>query len=452
MGHDWLRRCPPGVVVAMLCAAFWLASVPAVFAQTAPPAATAPFQSDSSARVTFGSEIRFQLLIRSTEPVQSVVLLYQVDDSIVQNTGTPAYQPGTSVTATYSWRVANVLVPGTEIRYSWQVELAGGRKIAVPEQTIAYNDTRFTWQEARGDKVTVYYHAADPEAGRAVLTEASALQQRLSREYGLTLDQPLRIYAYTREQDYTSALAASRPAEMAIIAGTDRVFVLAPGGTSGMVPALVALRRQVGLAIFMQKTKNPYAEPPYWLSQGFASLMGGEEISQANNQALGQYAQANRLLPLKSLNTRFPASEQEEALAYVESISAVRFIIESYGPEKMRALLAAFKEGNTADDAVKKGLGVTLDQMETRWKNTLKKGTAQRPGTATSAGQPVSTTNLGPFDGMLGPAVRYWEGVLGPAAKPVMLGAAGFIGLGIVTLFGSIGFSVWKRARDGGEE
>ncbi|MGH2367654.1 MAG: hypothetical protein ACRDI2_05595, partial [Chloroflexota bacterium] len=216
-------------------------------------------QTESTAQVEFGAEIRFQLQAQSDEPITSVLFLYQVDDSPVQNTGVPSYRPGTSVDAIYSWRVANVLVPGTEIRYRWQVETASGRRATTKEQLVAYDDTRFNWQTVKGDLVTVYYPSSDPQAGQALLEEAGKAQGRLRREYGLSLDKPLRIFAYTGREEYASALYTGRPLDVATTVGTDRIFVLAPGGTSGMTVALQGLRRELATALFLQKTRNPYA-------------------------------------------------------------------------------------------------------------------------------------------------------------------------------------------------
>jgi hypothetical protein len=407
-----------------------------------------PPRTESSARVEFGSEIRFQLRAESAERIRSVLLLYQVDDSNVQNTGVPSYQPGLVVSATYAWRVASVLAPGSEVRYQWQLETESGKRYTTPEQTVTYSDARFTWREAKADQVTVFHREGDGETGQALLDEARKVQARLNGEYGLSLERPLRIYAYTRQQDYVSALGG-RAQDVATTVGSDRIFVLAPSGTANMATSLRALRREVAHAVFIQKTRNPYTEPPRWLTEGFALYIGGEEISPESYRALGQYAQANRLLPLRTLNGNFPTTDRELALAYAESLTVVKFIIETYGADKFRALLAAFKEGNTVDDALKKGLGVTLDQLETRWKNALRSGSLARPaGSQRSAPGETQTGSGGVADRLLGPAIRYWRGILGDYTVPVLIGLGSLAAIGVVALIVSPFYLTWKRARE----
>jgi hypothetical protein len=425
----------------------WLAVAPAAHAQ----AATTAVQVElNEARAEFGAEIRFQLRARGEEPVRSVLLLYQVDDSPVQNTATPTVTSGdTLVSAAYIWRVANVLVPGTEVKYQWQLETASGKTSTTKEQSVAYVDSRFGWREgqAAGERLTVYFQPADPQSGQVVLDEARRVLQRLRSEYGLSLDKPLRVYAYTRQQDYVSALVALRPTEAAVTAGVDRVYVLAPAGTANMTAAMQQLRREVANAVFLQKTENPYAQPPRWLADGFGRYISGEEISPQNYQALGELAQANRLLPLRTLNGNYPTNERDLTLAYFESLSVVKYISDSYGPEKLRALFAAIKDGNTADDALRKGLGVSLDQLESRWKNALKSGAAARPASGQRGGQEGAPLGDGIVDRVFGPAIQYWQGSLGQFAKPVVLGGAGFIVVGVVAIVGSIVVSTIRRAR-----
>lgn len=465
------RRAPWALACWALAAALALHFGAGVaLAQGAPPGApqvadaglTLPgVQGETAALADFGADMRFQLRLRSEEPITSVLFLYQVDDSTVQNTAVPNYQPGTSVVATYSWRVANVLVPGSEVRYQWLVETASGQRATTTEQKIPYDDTRFSWREASDEGLTVFYPTADSQgsqAGSVLLDEAKKAQTRLKNDFGLTLDRPLRIYAYPRREDYASAVYTGRPLEPSVTVGADRIFVLAPGGTSGMTTAVQGLRREIATAVFVQKTKNAYAEPPRWLATGFSYVMSGEELTPDTTKALGQLAQSNRLLPLKSLGGSFPTNERDLNLAYVESASAVQYLAGAYPPDKMRALLAAFKEGNAVDDAMKKGLGVTLDQFETRWKNALKSGQVARPaggqqGAQSGAnGANAPAGDGSPVDRIFGPALRYWEGIFGASARPVVIGIGAVIALGVAALVVGSGLSVWRRVRAEEEE
>jgi hypothetical protein len=166
--------------------------------------------TENQAQAGFGvetREIRFLLRAQSDDRIKSVTLLYYVDDSVVQNAATPTFQPGRTVAAAYLWRVAGVLVPGSEIKYQWQIETDGGRKATTPMQSVKFDDQRFMWREYKGDQVTVFWHGSDQQVGTTLLDEVKKVQLTLRNEYALTLDKPLRVYAYARASDYASALA-----------------------------------------------------------------------------------------------------------------------------------------------------------------------------------------------------------------------------------------------------
>ena len=412
---------------------------------------------ESVAQAAFGTEtreVRFLLRARSesaTDRIKTVTLLYQVDGSPVENTAQPNYQPGGTVSAVYIWRVAGVLLPGSDVAYRWQIETEGGRKLTSSSQTVAFTDARFTWRDSQADQVVVYWHSPDAQTGTSLADEAKKVQAKLRTDYGLTLDKPVRVYAYTRQQDYMSALASgARQVEGAMTVGTDRIFLLAPGGTTGMTNATQALRHELPAAVFAQKTDNPYGPPPRWLSQGFGLFMAGETISEQNYKALGQLAQNNRLLPLRTLNGNFPTSDRDRSLAYVQSLSVVNWMYDTYGPEKVKALLAAFKEGSTVEDAVKKGLGVTFDQFETRWKNAVKNGSAAKSASqngARASGEAAQTGDGGLMDRFFGPTIAYWRGILGPSAPAVIIGVTAVVVLGIVAVIGGTIFSAVRGAR-----
>ena len=412
----------------------------------APPSAAAQSTSgiqvdDNTALAAFGTEtreLRFGLRARSEEPVRAVTLLYYVDDSQVQNSVVPVFQPGTAVTAAYVWRVAGTLLPGSEVKYQWQLETERGQKHTTPVQSVTYADTRFRWREQQVDQVVLSWHDADGTVSQALIDEARAAQAKLRTEHGLTLERPVKVFVYARAQDFASVVGlGGRQLAPAMSFGVDRIFVVAQPGPEGLSSATLGLRQEIAAALFAQKTNNPYGPPPFWLAEGFSLVVSGELISDNNARALRQFAENNRLLPLKALNTSFPATDNEYALARAESQSVVKFMFDTYGAEKMRATLAAFKEGNTVDDGLKKGLGVTLEQLETRWKNALKSGnTARAPARPGEAPVDVNDWAARIFGVQ---ALLYWQGIFGPNARWVMLGGAAFIALGlVVVVIGSV--------------
>jgi hypothetical protein len=426
------------------------------------------------AEIDFGTEIRFQARARSARPsdlITSVQLLYRIDDSPVQNTGVASFQPGAAVNAFYRWRVTGVLLPGTDVHYQFAFETASGSRRTTPEQTITYNDTRFDWRSTGTGNAVAHWTGNDPGVGQAILDETSRALSRMEGEFGIAPDRPLHVYGYLSVADYASAVATGgRNLDYAIAAGATRVYFLYQ--QDKLPDALLSLRREVAKAVFEQRTSNAFAPPPKWLALGFSRYVAGEDVSAENQKALTDLAQNDRLLSLKSLGGNLPTSGRERALAQEQALSAVKFLAQTYAPEKVRATLEAFREGSIVDDAFKRGLGNTLDQFETRWKNALRIGLPQkanvayptpRPGVtapppgataskSTAGGAPTSTSagpeSLAFVDAIFGNSVAFWRGVFGESTRYVLVGTLAFMGVGVLTIVVGTIVGTIRKARD----
>lgn len=427
------------------------------------------------AEIDFGTEIRFQVRARSarsSDPITTVQLLYRIDDSPVQNTGVASFQPGEAVSAAYRWRVTGVLLPGTDVHYQFAFETASGSRRTTPEQTITYNDTRFDWRTTGTGSVVAHWTGGDPAIGQAIHDESFRAVSRMEGEFGIAPDRPLHIYGYVRIADYASAVATGgRNLDYATAAGTNRVYVLYQ--QDKVQDAMLALRREVARAVFEQRTSNAFAPPPKWLVLGFSRYVAGEDVSADNQKALTDLAQNDRLLSLKSLAGNLPTAGQDRALAQEQALSAVKYLAQTYAPEKVRATLDAFREGSTVDDAFKRGLGNTLDQFESRWKNSLRLGlpqkanvanptprpgmTAQAPGqSAPTASSPTTSTassSAGPeslafVDAIFGTSVGFWQGIFGSSTRYVLVGTLTFMGAGILAIVVGTIVGTVRKARD----
>jgi hypothetical protein len=49
----------------------------------------------------------------------------------------------------------------------------------------------------------------------------------------------------------------------------------------------------------------------------------------------------------------------------------VRFLLETYGPEKMRALLGGLGDGLSPDESAQRAYGRSLDRLEDEWRTSL---------------------------------------------------------------------------------
>jgi hypothetical protein len=150
---------------------------------------------------------------------------------------------------------------------------------------------------------------------------------------------------------------------------------------------------EISHLVLYQATRNPYNVPPAWLDEGLA--VHNQEVPYPGGaEELREAAEGGWLLPLKALSGSFGANEEEALLSYEQSGSVVDFILSDprYGAEKLARAVAKFKEGVTYDDALTAGLGITTEQLDAQWRDSLPYNVAP-PGSGT---RPVKSNNALP--------------------------------------------------------
>ncbi len=412
-----------------------LAAAPAVLRPPAELNVTA-----NTAQVTFPDEILFRLI--ASDPgstIERVRLLYSLADSPVLLEASPTFRPGRTVEAEFRWPVRQVLVPGSEINYYWKVETVSGNQWTTEPQQVAFDDTRFDWRKTTDGFITLHSYAPGEAASQALLQEIRAVLGLLQQEYSLTLEKQVKIFVYADQQDYVIALAPLQVVSSGLTIGTDRIFMLM---TDQPEANAQTIRHEVLHAVFLQRTQNAFNAPPRWLTEGFSLFLAGDEIAPENIDALRQLDRDGQLFSLRSLNGSFPATEQELTIAYVESYSALRYIVEEFGAQKLKALLAAIREGNATDDAFERALGVTVGELDERWRAALQGGAQSGPSTAPRAG--VAPDASESADGMLARTMGFWGRYLGPLGRPVLIGLV--VAAGVITV---IGFRSSRRRKSG---
>jgi hypothetical protein len=117
---------------------------------------------------------------------------------------------------------------------------------------------------------------------------------------------------------------------------------------------------------------------PRWLDEGICQWVTGgaaEIVTDGSRSALKEAVLSNRFLSIGEMTARFPSGGRELLLAYEESESIVEYIDREFGPSAVVDLVAQLGEGNDTDMAVEKALGITLSDLESRWRTYLvKKG------------------------------------------------------------------------------
>ena len=282
--------------------------------------------------------------------------------------GQAEFDPADRVNLSYVWDTSAGTVPGAAVIYYWEVTDAAGNVARSDEQLVRYEDTRFDWHVQENEAIAVWWHDRPDSFGRRVFeiaSEAVAVQHDL---YQADLDFQIRILIYNDFEEFAAwngVVSEFVGGQAFVNQGVTAQIVSAYGSQEQWLNNVVP--HEVSHLYFAQVTFNRRSTPPTWLDEGVA------QFNEFGNQrgALRQTEQAAEqgdLLSLSKLEHGFGFSnEARTRLAYAEAVSAVTYLVETYGEDGLAALLAAYKDGQTTAEAFVSALGLTPGEFEAGW-------------------------------------------------------------------------------------
>jgi hypothetical protein len=113
---------------------------------------------------------------------------------------------------------------------------------------------------------------------------------------------------------------------------------------------------------------------PRWLNEGFCQWVTGgiaELMIDDRQPYLSKASLSHRLIPLTLLSRDFPEDKSRLILAYEESKNVVDYIVTEHGRGSIVNILGHLREGDTIDGSIRKGLSLTLDELEKHWAQYL---------------------------------------------------------------------------------
>ena len=303
--------------------------------------------------------------------------------------------PGARVTATAEVDTQiDYIPPGVTLDYYWTLTDDGGRRFDTPRAVVRYDDERFPWQTRMVQAVRVHWQGDRAAFGDLLADAVAGAATQLQAQTVLTLPMPVEVWVYPTEEDLLSALPPGEPEWVGGQAFPRLNVVVASiaDDEQAETEARRVLPHELAHLAVAAASRNPYNVPPVWLNEGLA-VHNQQDSDPFLDEILERAARANALLPLRTLESSFPADPDAALLSYAESAGAVRFLLDHYGGERVQRLLAAFQQGVTYDEALQQALGVTVDQLDTAWRATLPLPQGAAPGSPTA---PVAAPTPGP--------------------------------------------------------
>jgi hypothetical protein len=290
--------------------------------------------------------------------------------------------------------------PNTKLTLGFRVTLADGRVIDGPTGTVLYEDDRFDWKTLSGSIVRVHWYEGDQAFGRRALDIGEGAVERAEQLLGVTETQPIDFFIYADRDAFYSVIGAGLQENVGGLALSQIRTLFANIGPSSVADPWVGIvvPHELTHIVFATATQNPYHQPLHWLNEGLADyLAAGYDASARAN--VRNAADRDDLMPLSAIVGQFPSPPDRFSLAYDEAVSAIDYLVRTYGQDALVQLIRSYAGGVSDDDAFMAALGVDTAGFEAGWLKDL------------GAAAPIP---YGPKDAPGGPLPPDWAG--GPAA------------------------------------
>lgn len=323
-----------------------------------------------SAQADFGVSITFALQAQTDSPVQALQLFYQLEGERARNR-VHLEDTGTRINAQWAWELEpGAVPPGRVITYWWRAELADGRTLETERATVTYADNRFTWNEQRDGNLVLYWYGDSQREAATIMAAAKAALERLQAGTGVELQKPIRVFLYRSKSDMRLAISSrSEGYDIATITlgmamGGDTIVILSTAADADRTIA-----HELSHIVIGAFTDNPLGGLPTWLNEGLAMYAEGE-LRGENQADLDRAIRTNTLISVRSLSA-YTGDPSQVDLFYGECYSVVKFLIDTYGADKMDALLRTFKRGVYQEDALREVYGFGVDELDARWREAI---------------------------------------------------------------------------------
>jgi hypothetical protein len=361
---------------------------------TVQPALAAP-QADVTNEqpvIAFPNTITFNATINSDANITSVVLEYGTDQLTcgkVIAKAFPQFTSAKSVDVEWTWdmRQSGSLPPGATIWWQWRYTDENGKESVSNQQTITWLDSEHKWKTVTKDKLNLHWYSGDQAFAQDLLNAAQGGLDFNRTKSGLTADSPIDIYIFANTNDMKDAILYE-PSWTGGQAFPDHDIVILGISQDELDWGRNAIVHELTHVLVGHLTFSCLGGVPTWLNEGLAVYSEGN-LDDSSQAQIDQAVRDNALLSVRSLSEGFSEVSDKANLSYSQSFSIVKFLVETYGQNKMTALLTLLRDGATIDDALTNTYGFNVEGLEDAWRKAIQ--AQPRSDSAQPTAQPTPT-------------------------------------------------------------
>jgi hypothetical protein len=306
-------------------------------------------------------------LASPVQPVRVELVTRLPDDDIafVQST---ALRPDGDGRYRATLRDVSHIPPNSTFAYRFRAVLPDGSTAESAESTVTVADERFEWRSRSDGVVTLHWYEGDEAFADRALAIGSTAIEKAATLLGVEDMPEVDFFVYPDEDAFYDALG---PGTRENVGGQANAEIRTMFGLitpsevgSGWVDTLVS--HELTHLVFNEAVKNPYHFPPRWLNEGLAVYLS-QGYDTSDRATVSNAVGAGSIIPLEGLAGLFPTTRDRFSLAYAESVSAVDFLVRTYGEEALVRLITSYADGVTDDEAFQAALGMRMAAFDDAW-------------------------------------------------------------------------------------
>jgi hypothetical protein len=181
------------------------------------------------------------------------------------------------------------------------------------------------------------------------------------------IEPPIPMYIYKNQGEFEKATGKHMPG---MVLGRAYSMGYVELDASGIfAPAQQVAGHEIA-HVLMFRILGPDAQAlPLWANEGIAKFMT-DDWSDTDRTVLSEAAIAGTLMPLDSISRAFPEGDQQ-ALAYAEGASAIRYLVEKHGEKAIPRLVHETARTGSFDAAMRSVAGSSTSEFEKNWRKSI---------------------------------------------------------------------------------
>ena len=343
--------------------------------------------------LNFPESATFHATVTADFDIQSIVLEYgneqQTCGEVIAK-AFPQFTSGKTVNAEWAWdmRQSGSLPPGATLWWRWRITDANGNETVSETKTATWLDNIHNWRTMNnGDFLRLHWYEGDQTFALDLAKAAYNGLQFNETNSGLKTESPIDIYIYADTNDLKDAILYE-PSWTGGQAFPDQDIVILGISPYDLDWGRDAIVHELTHVLVGHLTFSCLGDVPTWLNEGLAVYSEGE-LDPSSQRQLDDAIRNDTLLTVRSLSTGFSEVSDKAYLSYSQSYSITKFLIETYGQEKMTSLLVALRDGLTIDDALMQTYSFDINGLEDGWRQAI--DAPPRPVSAQPTSQPTPT-------------------------------------------------------------